>query len=155
MKLGATAPAWTVSAAAWALMPKPHAATTPMIPPRVRNQFFRAIGLKESETLRNEGKALRKCDTKLLLDIVITLYNTKTERVPRYSNSPSINLWNCPSPIRYTVKPIDSYKTSGQDAFLVRETQGGSHAVFEQVGTRPRPSRSKVRDSDHWVAQQF
>jgi hypothetical protein len=66
---------------------------------------------------------------------MITLYNTKTERVPRYSNSPSINLWNCPSPIRDTVKPIDSYKTSGQDAFLVRETQGGSHPTFEQVGT--------------------
>jgi hypothetical protein len=39
---------------------------------------------------------------------MITLYNTKTERVPRYSNSPSINLWNCPTAIRYTVKPIDS-----------------------------------------------
>jgi hypothetical protein len=58
-----------------------------MISPRVRNLLFCAIGLKESETLRNEGKALRKCDTKLLLDIVINLYSTKTERVPRYSNS--------------------------------------------------------------------
>src|ERR1700733_7096543 len=92
VKLGATAPAWTVSAAAaWALMPKPHAASTPMITPRARNQFFGAIGLKEGETLRNEGKVLRKCDTKLLLDIVITLYRTKTEHVPRYSNSLSIN----------------------------------------------------------------
>jgi hypothetical protein len=52
VKLGAIAPAWIVSAAAaaWAFRPKPHAATTPMIAPRVR---------KQSETLQNEGKALR------------------------------------------------------------------------------------------------
>jgi hypothetical protein len=64
---------------------------------------------------------------------MIAIYNTKTERVPRYSNSPSINLWNCPSPIRYTVKPIDSYKTSGQDAFLVRETQGVATPLLSRL----------------------
>jgi hypothetical protein len=57
--------------------------------PRVRNQYFRATGLKESETVRNEGKALRKCDIKLLLNIVIILYNTKLSTFPVIPNSPS------------------------------------------------------------------
>jgi hypothetical protein len=71
VNLDATAPAWTVSAAAaaWALMPKPHAATYAEDYSKGADRFFRAIGLKESETLRNEGKALRRCHMKLLLNI--------------------------------------------------------------------------------------
>src|ERR1700743_3761988 len=86
-------------------MPKPPAATTPKIIPRVRNQFFCAIGLKDGETLRNEEKTLLKCDAKLLLDIVIALYRTKTEHIPRYSNLLSINLWDCPSARRTSKAP--------------------------------------------------
>jgi hypothetical protein len=78
---------------------------------RVRNRFFRAIALKEvklSET-REKRYVLRH---EITAQHMITLYNCKTERIPRYSNPLSINLWNCPSAIQYTVKPINSYRPS-------------------------------------------
>lgn len=74
-----------------------------------------------TEVFRNEEKAMRKYDIKLLLNILIAHYSTKLSKFPGIPNGPLNNLWNCPSANLFTVRMIDGYTPPDRSCLPVQD----------------------------------